>query len=149
MKIILGCGVEKGRVAAPAWQLYTGSLFVLAVGWARSIVPLRSIYILSAKYGLIRSLDVIAPYEARMGTSSQIITAPEVAQQVVDLGLDRERPLLVNLGEPYREILEPALPEFERLIDHMNLPDNRYGYQKGWFKNHHRKLPEKLHAIYI
>lgn len=149
MKIILGCGASKGRVAAPAWELYTGSLFCSAMTWARSVTPLRHIYILSAKYGLVRSLDVIAPYDAQMGTPSQIITAPEVKQQVASLGLDRERPLLVNLGRPYRKVLEPALPEYERLIDHMDLPDNRFGYQRSWFKNHHRQLPKELHAIYL
>lgn len=149
MKIILGCGAKKGRCAAPAWQLYTGSLFQAAVGWARSIVPLRSIYILSAKYGVIRSMDVIAPYDSRMGTPSQVITAPEVARQVAALGLDQEMPLLANLGEPYRKVLEPALPRFERLIDHMDVPSLGMGYQTSWFKHNHRKLPASLHAIYF
>jgi hypothetical protein len=149
MKIILGCGAKKAPLAVPAWQLYTGSTFQLALAWARSIVPLRSIYILSAKHGLIHSMDVIAPYDSQMGTPSQIITVAKLAQQVADLGLDQEKPLLVNLGEPYRKVLEPALPRFERLIDHMDLPDNRFGYQRSWFKNNHRKLPARLHAIYI
>jgi hypothetical protein len=149
MKIILGCGAKKGRMAAPAWQLYTGSTFHLALAWARSIVPLRSIYILSAKYGLIHSMDVIAPYDAQMGTPSQIITAPEVARQVTELGLDQERPLLANTGKPYREMLKEVLPQFESLSDHWNLPADGMGYQRSWFKNNHRKLPARLHAIYI
>ena len=149
MKIILGCGKDKAKLAAPAWQLYTGSTFRLALDWARSIVGLRSIYILSAKHGLIRSLDVIAPYEARMGTPSQVITVPEVLRQVSELGLDRERPLLANTGKPYREVLQQVLPQFECLSDHWKLPHGGIGYQRGWFKNHHRQLPKELHAIYL
>lgn len=149
MKIILGCGSKKARLAAPAWELYTGTTFRLAIAWARSVTPMRHIYILSAKYGLIRSLDVIAPYDSQMGTPSQIITAAEVAVQVGRLGLNRERPLLASLGRPYREILEPALPQFERLIDYWGMPSDGMGYQRSWFKNNHRKLPARLHAIYV
>jgi len=149
MKIILGCGAGKGRVAAPAWQLYTGSQFTLAFNWARTIVPLRAIYILSAKYGLVSSLEVIAPYEAKMGTPSQVITVPELARQVTELGLDQERPLLVNTGKPYRKMLDQVLPQSEVLTEHMNTPCTRMGFQRNWFKTHHRKLPESLYAIYV
>lgn len=149
MKIILGCGAKKAPVSAPAWQLYTGSTFNLALAWAQSIVPLRFIYILSAKYGLIRSMDVIAPYDSQMGTPSQIITVPEVVQQVVQLRLDQDRPLLANTGKPYRKVLAQALPQCESLSDHWDLPKDGMGYQRSWFKNNHRKLPASLHAIYI
>lgn len=149
MKIILGCGSRKGRMAAPAWQLYTGSTFGLALAWARSIVALRQIYILSAKYGLIRSMDVIVPYNAQMGTTSQVITIPEVTRQAVELGLDQERPLLVNAGKPYRAVLQEALPQSVALADHWNLPRDWIGFQRSWFKHNHRKLPASLHDLYL
>lgn len=58
---IIGCGAAKLDHRAPARDLYTGSLFVAA---RRDVeeraVPYR---ILSARYGLVRPWDVIAPYD--------------------------------------------------------------------------------------
>ena len=115
--IILGCGSRKRKQPSQAWCLYTGTLYTLAFAWARSVTPLERIYILSAKYGLIRSQTQIAPYNALMGTPSQVCTARSVAKQAAELGLDRVRPLLVNVGRTYRAVL--TLPRFDLLLEYM------------------------------
>lgn len=140
--IILGCGARKLKRACPAWRLYQGPVYCAAFAWARSVAPLERIYILSAKYGLITAQTVIEPYNALMGTPSQVCTVRSVAKQAAELGLDRVRPLLVNVGRTYRAVL--TLPRFDLLLDYMRLPDNRFGYQMQWFKHNHGYLPRGL-----
>lgn len=140
--IILGCGSRKRKQPSQAWCLYTGTLYTLAFAWARSVTPLERIYILSAKYGLIRSQTQIAPYNARMGTPSQVCTVASVARQAAALRLDQKRPLLVSLGEPYRAVL--TLPRFDLLLEYMQLPANTMGYQMQWFKRNYGHLPRGL-----
>lgn len=149
MKIIIGCGGAKQRFAAPAFQLYQGGTFRASFDWASSITPYRSIFILSAKYGLIPCGQSIDPYDSRMGTPSQIITPGEIREQVSELGLLEEEPLLASLGKPYRKILEPSLKRFHRLLDHWDLPNDRIGYQKAWFTRNKGRLPQSLKSIYL
>lgn len=149
MKIIIGCGGTKQRIAAPAFELYIGGVFKASFDWAASITSHRSIFILSAKYGLIHCRREIEPYDSKMGTPSQIISPGEICQQVSELGLLEEEPLLVSLGKPYRRILEPSLNRFHRLLDHWTLPNDRIGYQKAWFTRNKGRLPQTLKSIYL
>lgn len=140
--IILGCGARKRDRPCPAWRLYQGPVFRQALKGCLSVAALPDLYILSAKYGLIPAETVIEPYNALMGTPSQVCTVRSVAKQVAALGLDRCRPLLVNLGRPYLAVL--TLPRYAVLIDHMDIPDARFGYQMQWFKRNHGHLPRGL-----
>lgn len=60
--------LHTGGAAVPAWQLYTGHLFVAQLAYARRVLRLedKHIFILSAKHGLIRSLREIEPYECAL-----------------------------------------------------------------------------------
>lgn len=124
--------------------MYQGPVYKQALAWVRSVTALDCIYILSAKYGLIPASTLIRPYDARMGTKSQVCTAESVARQATDLGLDCKRPLLVNVGKPYRAVLK--LPQYDLLLDYMDTPDTRFGYQMQWFKNNLGRLPRGLQS---
>ncbi len=126
-------------LSCPAWRMYQGPVFRKSLRWCLSVARLPDIFILSAKYGLIPSETVIAPYDAKMGEPSQVCTVASVARQITALGLDRCRPLLVNIGRPYRAVL--TLPHYDMLIDYMDIPDARYGYQMQWLIRNHGRLP--------
>ena len=59
---LIACTQKKLPDRSPAYDLYTGTRFKLALGWvARKNIP--KIFVLSAKYGLISSGTIIDPYD--------------------------------------------------------------------------------------
>ena len=142
--IILGCGARKRETPCPAWLLYRGPLFRAAYIWCRSVTPLRRIFILSAKHGLIPATTVIAPYDVEMRTPAQVCTVASLTAQARQLGLDRGRPVLVNAGPPYQAMLAQALPHYVLLLDHLHLPDPGTEGQMQWFAQHYGQLPRGL-----
>lgn len=99
---IISCGSAKTRTATSAHRLYTGSFFKLQLAWARSHYPARKIRILSAKYGLIKLTDKVAPYELRMGTPG-CITAQDIAPQ-----LPHKAHIITSCGADYLTSLQEA-----------------------------------------
>lgn len=63
---IVGCGAQKLDHAAPAAQLYTGTLFRFALAYARSQACDGDIRILSGKHGLVQLHEVLEPYDVKM-----------------------------------------------------------------------------------
>ena len=61
---LVGCGKSKLTVPAPAKDMYTGSLFRAARGWAERKADQWAI--LSAQYGLIEPDREIKPYSYRL-----------------------------------------------------------------------------------
>jgi hypothetical protein len=61
---IIGCGKSKLDHAAPARDLYTGSLFRAALAHAEATADL--VLIASAKHGLLRTSEPIEPYEQKL-----------------------------------------------------------------------------------
>ena len=74
MLILLPPSEKKGLVPSSAITLYTGVLYA-ALGWssltrAAQEKATESVRIISAKYGLVHPLDEIAPYKAKIDTST-------------------------------------------------------------------------------
>jgi len=74
MLILLPPSEKKAPEAGPAMALYTGVLYG-ALGWATltTVAQARaqkSIVIISAKYGVVRPLDHIAPYKAKINNAA-------------------------------------------------------------------------------
>lgn len=61
---IIGCGKSKLDHAAPACELYTGSLFRAALAHAESTAD--RVFIASAKHGLLRTTQTIEPYDQKL-----------------------------------------------------------------------------------
>lgn len=83
--ILIGCGKSKQSKAAPARELYTGSLFRAARDYAEGTGQPWAI--VSAKYGLILPSQVIAPYEFRLsqlGPEGRAQWAELVVQQLLE-----------------------------------------------------------------
>ncbi|CAB4700711.1 unannotated protein [freshwater metagenome] len=71
--ILLPPSEKKAAQPGPAISVYTGVLYA-GLGWATLSKPAqalgaKSIAIISAKYGVLRALDVIAPYKEKINTA--------------------------------------------------------------------------------
>lgn len=104
---LVGCAAAKLRRPAPARDLYVSQLFKKAAAYAEANTDRW--YVLSAKYGLVASDEMIEPYDAKLGTK----TGPPIWDWAHDVALqigaalrDVESPeLLVLAGEQYRTCL--------------------------------------------
>jgi hypothetical protein len=85
--VIIPCGAAKLDHAAPAAELYTGSMFADALRTARSMTADENIRILSAKHGLVRLDHVIEPYEMKMSNKDSV-TGFRIVMQLVGLQFD-------------------------------------------------------------
>ena len=82
--VILSCGKSKLNRACAARDLYIGDLFRKSLAYARSLCP-DTIYILSAKHGLLELDDVVEPYEMtlnKMGKTDRKNWAERVLAQL-------------------------------------------------------------------
>lgn len=85
--VIIPCGASKLPTAAPAAELYTGSMFQDALRTARTMTTDENIRILSAKHGLVRLDHVLEPYEMKMG-HKESVTGFRIVMQLMGLGFE-------------------------------------------------------------
>ena len=79
---IIPCVKPKRQVdrPVPARTLYKSQFFTMALAWADS--NNYSILILSAKYGLIRDMDLIMPYEEKMTRHLALLYQSKIRSQL-------------------------------------------------------------------
>ncbi len=151
--IIVGCARSKLDRPAPALFLYTSTYLKVCREWACSVRPMSQIWVLSAKYGLVPSTLVIAPYSATFRTTTTGFAAPtepleppispaDTARQIRAARLSGEVILLAG-ADYYRHIydtdtgLDPWNPFTQ------NVPDKRYGYQMQAMKRSTGIIPRR------
>ena len=104
---LVGCAAAKLRRPAPARDLYVSQLFKKAAAYAEANTDRW--YVLSAKYGLVASDEIIRPYDAKLGTKTGPPIwdwARDIAKQLDrELRFDHDVELLVLAGEQYRTFL--------------------------------------------
>lgn len=102
--LLIGCGRSKLAHPAPARDLYTGSLFRAARGYAESSgLPWA---VLSARYGVVQPGTVIEPYDTRLlggaWPRSREIERPRVGMQIARwIGVSRPALVEIHAGAPY------------------------------------------------
>lgn len=109
--LLIGAGKRKVDEAAPAQDLYIGSLFRLRRAYAeRAGLPW---FVLSPKYGLVAPDDLLEPYDLamiRQPIAYRREWSAAVAARLDDLlGPAAGRTLEVQAGAAYVEPLEPLL----------------------------------------
>lgn len=113
--ILISCVSQKLPYKASARHLYVSPLFKKNLAYAQSLDP-DSIYVLSAKYGLVDLDQEIEPYDLTLNnmTAYQIkIWAAHVLIQLskkADLGQDH---FIFLAGQKYRKYLLPKLHSYE------------------------------------
>ena len=109
--VLISCASQKLPVPARAENLYISQLFRLSLCYAKSLKP-DNIYILSAKYGLVRLDQIIAPYNKtlnEMGIDARKSWADNVLADLSPVAsLDNDE-FIILAGTRYREFLAPYI----------------------------------------
>jgi hypothetical protein len=113
--VLIACVGDKRSAAAPACDLYQSPLFRKALRYAQRLNP-DGIFILSAKYGLVPSNAVIAPYDETLNDKS----TPEIrawADRVLHqlravFNLESDH-FTILAGQNYRKFLVPSLRHYD------------------------------------
>jgi cytoplasmic iron level regulating protein YaaA (DUF328/UPF0246 family) len=67
--VFIGCGKKKRLKKTTAEKLYIGSFFKLCLNIAKTISTEDTIYILSARYGVVNLSTLIEPYQLKVTSS--------------------------------------------------------------------------------
>lgn len=100
--VVIPCGARKLNHPAQAQSMYIGSYHKMCQRYALSLVTPDDIYILSAKYGLLKMTDVIEPYSLTLGQPG-CVTLSHVRQQATELEI-LERPCVAVGGKKYTDL---------------------------------------------
>ena len=112
---LISCVSKKLNYESKAQDLYQSPLFKKSLAYARKINS-DKIYILSAKYGLVKLNDKIKPYDEtlnKMSIFEKKKWANEVFQKLQELEVISETNFIFLAGENYRKYLVEKLPYYE------------------------------------
>lgn len=113
--VLVSCVSQKLPCIARAEDLYTSTLFKLNLKYARQLNP-NAIFILSAKYGLLKLDDEIEPYNVtlnEMSSAQRKAWANTILDQLGKYTSFQDDHFVFLAGQNYRKYLIPALPSFE------------------------------------
>lgn len=125
---LVACGKRKQPTAAPAQDLYTGSLFRKASAYARATYD--QWFILSAKHGLLLPAQWIEPYDLSLRDlprNQRQAWAESVLDELETLGLS-EAIYCLHAGDLYSEFLVSRL-DVERPLVGLGI-----GKQLAWYR---------------
>ena len=103
MILIISCGKKKCITKSKAKDMYIGSHFKRCLSFALSKVKEDKVFILSAKYGLLRLNDLISSYELKMGQSGSVDENTIIKQ--AELFNIRDEQIISTAGSEYKKIL--------------------------------------------
>lgn len=95
MIVILSCGRAKLVGRHKSVDMYTGNYFLQTLRYARSIKSDNDIYIVSAKYGLLKLHQTIDSYNLKMGQPGSI-SADKVKQQADLYGVSNDSVMVIG-----------------------------------------------------
>jgi hypothetical protein len=127
---LVACGKAKLDRAAPARELYVGSLFLQTSAWAEAVADEWAI--LSARHGLVLPDEVLEPYDLtlrQMDVADRVRWANVTRRQIVDRWGTQVR-YVTTAPKLYRV----ALTGLQVWCPFDALPDARMGHQKRWLK---------------
>lgn len=138
--IVIGCGKAKLSRRAPARELYTGSLFVMARRYAEASGQLWAI--LSAKHGLVLPDQHLDPYDDKLALrgaelASWARRAAERCERLLDsMGVIERVECLAGHAyvEPFRRELYRLGVATSEPLEGLGL-----GQRLGWLKAHTRQ----------
>ena len=112
---LISCVSKKLNVKSKAQDLYQSPLFKKNLTYAKQINS-DEIYILSAKYGLLKLNDSIEPYNQtlnKMNVSEKKKWSNEVFQKLQKFETISNTNFILLAGENYRKYLFEKLPHYE------------------------------------
>jgi len=129
--VLISCVKKKLSYPAKAKNLYISSLFKKLYAYGKQLNP-DAIFILSAKYGLLKSEDIINTYELTLNNMSttQVKAWSQKVIDKLDKCTDLQNDHFVFLaGEKYRRFLLPHIQHYE-----IPLKGLMIGQQLSWLK---------------
>lgn len=110
--VLIGCSKSKLDHCAPARDFYQGTIFKKSLAAARKLYHNASIYVLSAKYGLVPIDEELCPYDETLKGKSTVEIknwAAKVIKQMGKIGIDPQNDtFIVFAGKNYRKYLPLA-----------------------------------------
>lgn len=142
MIIVVSCGAKKRQGKHRACDLYIGPYFLAAYAWASSVASPSSIYILSAKYGLVNAHDEIDSYDLTLGEIGSV-TSAQVKAQALQRDIATESLVYVVGGTRYVAITKRVWPSARAPFgkDGGLLRKNGIGYQMQALKQWRGRVP--------
>lgn len=112
--VLISCVSKKLAGPAKARDLYISTLFKLSLKYAEKLAP-DTIFILSAKYGLLALNQEIEPYEQtlnKMPVHEVKVWADRVVEQIRAVVSIGDTEFIFLAGEKYRKHLLPHLADY-------------------------------------
>ncbi|MBY9004314.1 MAG: hypothetical protein KGD73_10110 [Candidatus Lokiarchaeota archaeon] len=112
--IITGCSIKKQAKKAPAHKLYQGVVFKKV----KDLAKLHDLdfMILSAKYGLIQSTEIIEPYDLVIKNKTDVLKLQEIViPKLFQIENDYTLIILI-MGRNYRAVIAPRFGEKYKMI---------------------------------
>jgi len=146
MIVVIACGDKKADKAMPAASMYQGKYFNDCLRYARSIATDNKIFIMSAKYGLVRTTRVIEPYNITM-KKQHALTAAMLQQQARALRIYNDQCIFIG-GTPYRLLAQQVFKDFYAPFSKAPngiMPEGacRMGYQRQAMNLHIGVIPRR------
>jgi hypothetical protein len=132
MIIFIGCVKTKQHKICAAKDMYISTLFRYSLQYAKTLTNPDKIFILSAKYGVLRLQDIIAPYELCLNdmTVQQCKKwANKCIQQMKDQNINFNEKAVFLCGEKYRKYIINHFPK-----SHIPLKNLSFGKQLKFYK---------------
>lgn len=108
MNVFIGCVKTKQRKICAAEELYISPLFRYSLQYAKTITSPDKIFILSAKYGVLRLHDIIAPYELCLNDMNEKQCkkwAENCIRQMENHNINFNEKAVFLCGEKYRKYI--------------------------------------------
>ena len=132
MIVFISCTKKKQSAPCKAREMYSASQwFRGGYRYAESLNP-RHIYILSAKYGLLKPDANIEPYEktlAKARDNEIVVWSKMVYEQMKNEGIDFNERAIFLCGKNYRKYLQRLFKNNEAPVSHLTI-----GKQMKYFK---------------
>lgn len=113
---IITCDSKKLTKPSIAQNMYIGSFFKTQLQWAKKHFNRNNIFILSAKYGLLKLDDLIEPYDLKMGDKNSV-NLQTISKQIKKYKINGK--IYSTAGKEYRKILDKVFINIEYPFRHL------------------------------
>lgn len=134
MKVFIGCVKLKNKGKMKAKDKYKSPLFKKELAYARKIAPDTSIYILSAKYGIITLEDIIDDYDLTLNKCNEIKRkewAYSVIKKTERLGISKNEEIIFLCGNNYSKYLKKYFTNYKDPTFGLSLGNTLKWYNKN------------------
>ncbi len=134
---LISCVKKKNTVSTFAKDLYTSDLFKKAYNYAKTNNA-DKIFILSAKYGLIDEMDIIAPYDETLNTKKKVERLEWAGKVVSKLAQNTDLQndnYTILAGERYNEYLLPYIKKYTLPVKGLSIGKQLSFYKAELSKN--------------